>query len=173
MRWSRRRDTLWFCFVYLSISPTKLNTKPKKGYFLSFAVACVSAASSVEVRDRQGKKKKCFDTIQRGACDKRSKTLSWEEMAHLFCWRSLIQPGKKEVSYCFISIWMNPIPTVDYWDRILYPLLFEKRLPTPTSTKTVKTRSVGYGKMYLQRLVLFLISISQKDCYDSARLEVN
>ena len=33
MRWSRRRDTLWFCFVYLSISPTKLHTKPKKGTF--------------------------------------------------------------------------------------------------------------------------------------------
>ena len=171
MRWSRRRDTLWFCFVYLSISPTKLNTKPKKGTFCRLWWR-VCQQHQVLKSETGRERKKCFDTIQRGACDKRSKTLSWEEMAHLFCWRSLIQPGKKEVSYCFISIWMNPIPTVDYWDRILYPLLFEKRLPTPTSTKTVKTRSVGYDKMYLQRLVLFYF-IFTKDSYDSARLEVN
>ena len=161
MRWSRRRDTLWFCFVYLSISPTKLNTKPKKGTFCRLWWR-VCQQHQVLKSETGRERKKCFDTIQRGACDKRSKTLSWEEMAHLFCWRSLIQPGKKEVSYCFISIWMNPIPTVDYGDRILYPLLFEKRLPTPTSTKNPSRHEALGMVRCTYKDWYFFISISQK-----------
>ena len=68
---------------------------------------------------------------------------------------------------------MNPIPTVDYGDRILYPLLFEKRLPTPTSTKNPsRHEALGMVRCTYKDWYFFHFNFT-KDSYDSARLEVN